>query len=832
MQQYREGQRLKGSDGNIYVVQGGVPRLASSGGPNVVVPAPVDPFRESANARDDARLRLAQEAAARAAANSPSPNEKALREQLLAAQVQAAQAAAEKARKGNAGANIGDAKSQQRSANLNALGNQLKHVRSLWEKNLKGGMPNVIAGNVPDALRPENGAFESAAAGLGEIGLAAFRVPGVGSQSDAELRQFVNANTPQPGDSDAKIEEKLRNLQNRLDSTLQAMGQAPAKQEEQAPPAYIGGDGEFTTEAGQVRDPRFAGIEGQYRGMLAKGEAPGKIIQFLRQQGINANPQDVVEQARWVKQNPGKINQLDTSQIEMVWRDKVTRNTLGIAPESALGAYGVSAANALTAGTLDEIAGGESQIAKEVLRQRNPGASLAGDISGAALGMTGVNAGFRGLGGVLGKLATRGGGIGTDLLYGAAYGAGENNDDRAMGAVTGAASAGAGNLVGRGIVSGVGKTVRGVSDPALQYLASRNIPVTPGQIAGQGGMIGRGMRAIEDAVESVPYLGSAVRSRREEGLQAFNREAFKDALRPINQQVQDTIGQDAIGEAQDLVGDAYGSALGSVNLRPDGAFIRQTDDILKRGSAVPVMGDQFNYLMGQKIDPLFTPELSGRNFQAALQTMNKAKSEFNKQGIMGNEVASASGDMRDAFIEMANRQAPGAMPALNAANAANKNVSILGDAVTQAVNSQVESGMFTPAQLARMAVNNTKKFGGKKAAARGDVPFRELTEAGQSVLPSRVNNSGTADRAWATMILPAALGGSAAGSQAMGLDPSVTASLAGLAALSTKKGNKLVEGLALKRNPQARAIGEAILRQRRAAGMFGAGAAIPLLGGY
>jgi hypothetical protein len=340
------------------------------------------------------------------------------------------------------------------------------------------------------------------------------------------------------------------------------------------------------------------------------------------------------------------------------------------------------------------------------------------------------------------------------------------------------------------------------------------------------------MRAVEDAIESVPYLGSAVRSRREEGLQAFNREAFKDALRPINQQVQDTIGQDAIGEAQDLVGDAYGSALGGVNLRPDGAFIRQTDDILQRGSAVPVMGDQFNYLMGQKIDPLFTPELSGRNFQAALQTMSKAKSEFNRQGIMGNEVASASGDMRDAFIEMANRQAPGAMPALNAANAANKNVSILGDAVTQAVNSQVESGLFTPAQLARMAVNNTKKFGGKKAAARGDVPFRELTEAGQSVLPSRVNNSGTADRAWATMILPAALGGSAAGSQAMGLDPSVTASLAGLAALSTKKGNKLVEGLALKRNPQARAIGEAILRQRRLGGMFGAGAALPLLGGY
>jgi hypothetical protein len=796
-----------------------------------LVSLPPDPMQQAAAAREEARLRLAQEAAARAASNAPSANERALREQLLAAQVQAAQAAADKARKGNAGANLGDAKTQQRMANLNALQNQLKHVRSLWEKNLKGGMPNVIAGNVPDALRPENGAFESAAAGLGEIGLAAFRVPGVGSQSDAELRQFVNANTPQPGDSDAKIQEKLRNLENRLGSTLEAMGQQP-KQEEQAP-AYIGGDGQFTVEAGQHRDPNLSGVEGQYRQMLAQGKAPGEILQFLRSKGISANPGDVVEQARWLKANPGKINQLDTSQIEMVWRDKVTENVLGINPDSRLGAYGVSAANALTAGTLDELSGNpDAQLAKDVLRQRNPGASLAGDVSGAAIGMTGLNAGARALGGGLSALGTRAGGIGTDALYGAAYGAGESNDSRALGALTGAASAGAGNLAGRGIVSGAGRAVRGVSDPALQYLSSRGVPLTPGQIAGQGGMVGRGMRALEDAVESVPYLGSAVRARREEGLNAFNREAFKDALQPINREVENTIGQDAIGEAQDMVSGAYGEALGGVNLRPDGDFIRQTDDILARGSAVPVLGDQFNYLAQNKLDPLFTPDLSGRNFQAALQTLSKAGSEFNRQGIMGNEVAGASREMRDAFIEMANRQAPGAMPQLNAANAANKNVSILGDTVTQAVNNQVESGLFTPAQLARQAVNNTKKFGGKNAAARGNVPFRELTEAGQSVLPSRVNNSGTADRAWATMILPAALGGSAAGSQAIGLDPSVTGTLAALSLLSTKKGNKLVEALALKRNPETRAIGEQILRARRAGGMFGAGAAIPLLGGY
>ena len=823
------GQKFRDEAGNIWEMgPDGQPRLVSQGqaGPNVVIPQPKDPLREAASARDEARLRLAEEAAARAAANAPSANERALREQLLAAQVEAAQASAEKARKGNAGANIGDAKTQQRMANLNALESQLVNVRRLWEQSLKGGMPNAISGRVPDAIRSENGAFESAAAGLGEIGLAAFRVPGVGSQSDAELRQFVNANTPLPTDSDAKIEQKLNNLENRLNATKKAMGIAP-----QDVPASLSSDGIPTIEAGQYRDPRFAGVEGQYRQMLAQGVAPGKIIQFLKSQGISANPQDVVAQSRWVKQNPDKINQLDTSQIEMVWRDKVTRNTLGINPDSPLGAYGVAAANALTAGTLDELAGGEAQTAKETLRQRNPYASLAGDISGSALGMTGLNAGARALGGPLGALGTRAGGLGTDALYGASYGAGEANDDRLTGALTGAASAGAGNIVGRGLVSGTGRAVRGVADPHIRRLAELGIPMTPGQIAGQGGMLGRGARALEDVFESIPFVGAGIKQRKAEGLEAFNREAFREALSPINQQVEGTIGQDAIGEAQDLVSGAYGDALNGTMLRADRPFITQTDDIIRQGSRVPVMGEQFNYLMENKIDPLFNAnlELNGKRFQSALQTLSKAKSDFSRQGIMGNEVAGATGEMRNAFTDLAGRQMPETMPALNAANAANKNVSILGDAVTQATNNSVESGMFTPAQLARMAVGNTKKFGGKRAAARGDVPFRDLTEAGQAVLPNVVPNSGTTDRALATMVLPAGLGGAAAGSNLLGLPDEVTATLAGLSLLSTKKGNKLFQKLAVERPDAARILGESILNFRRPAGLFGSATALPFL---
>lgn len=804
--------------GNIWETdaQGNPVRMLQAGQQQgQVVNLPPDPMQSASAARDEARLRLAQEAASRAAANTPSANEKVLREQLLAAQVESAQAAAAKARQGTAGAQQGDLKTQSRMANLNALGQQITRVRDLWQQNLKGGVPNWIAGNVPDAFRPENGQFESAAAGLGEIGLAAFRVPGIGSQSDAELRQFVSANTPKPGDSDAKIEEKLRNLQTRLDATMKAMGQDVQ--------SSVRGNADMAINGGGTRDTMDPETSRQIDAMLRAGRSNEDIIGFARSKGFS--PPSNLDQARqYLKANPGYTGGF----TQAVQREQIAPNFISSAvnPNSGLGAYGVASANALTAGTLDELAGGGAQQAKDLLRQQYPGASFAGDITGSALAMGGLNAGLRFAGGRAAGLATRAGGLGGDALYGAAFGAGESNDDRLGGALAGAGAATAGNLVGRGIVSGTGRAVRGISSPAVNYLAERGVRMTPGQILGQGGVVGRGVRAAEDAMESVPFLGSAIRQRKSEGLRDFNREAFKDALAPIGEQVQGSIGQDAIGEAQDLVSNAYGGALNGVRLRADAPFIRDSDAAIQGGSAVPVVGEQFNYIAANKLDPLFDNRmnLDAKGFQSALQTLSRAGADFPKQGAMGVEAGNFARDLKGSFIDLANRQAPGAMPALNAANAAHRNVSVLGDAVTQAVNTD---GLFSPAQLGRIASNNTKKFGGRKAAARGDVPFAELQQAGQAVLPNVVPNSGTTDRALASFVLPAALGGSAVGAEQLNAPTPVVAALGGLGMLSTRKGNDAMQTLLTSRNPHLRALGESIVHRARIGGMFGGATALP-----
>jgi len=125
------------------------------------------------------------------------------------------------------------------------------------------------------------------------------------------------------------------------------------------------------------------------------------------------------------------------------------QSVLGRAAETSPGAYFIGAANALTSGGLDEIAGALGmdaeavQAGKEALRERYPVASFTGEVSGQVLqaipvmrGAQAVGLGARGLGAL-------------EVAQGAAYGAGEANEDRLLGAGAGAL----GTLAGQQISS-------------------------------------------------------------------------------------------------------------------------------------------------------------------------------------------------------------------------------------------------------------------------------------------------------------------------------------------------------------------------------------------
>lgn len=145
-----------------------------------------------------------------------------LHQQLLQEQIKGA-------RVNNAKAAGGAAVDPAKLGQLRALQSQIERVQQLYKTG--PGATKGLSGLLDYLPSPANKQFDAAGAGLGEMGLAAFRVPGSGSQSDAELRAFVEANRPSSSDYDVQIQEKLRNLQNRIRQTYGALGAKP-----QAPP--------------------------------------------------------------------------------------------------------------------------------------------------------------------------------------------------------------------------------------------------------------------------------------------------------------------------------------------------------------------------------------------------------------------------------------------------------------------------------------------------------------------------------------------------------------------------------------------------------------------
>lgn len=111
---------------------------------------------------------------------------------------------------------------KQKLANIRAAQGQIDRMRKLFSAG--PGKTTGLASVLDYLPTAGNKQFDTAGAGLGEVGLAAFRVPGVGAQSDAELRAFIAANRPSASDYDVAIKEKLNNLQNRLNQTYSAYG--------------------------------------------------------------------------------------------------------------------------------------------------------------------------------------------------------------------------------------------------------------------------------------------------------------------------------------------------------------------------------------------------------------------------------------------------------------------------------------------------------------------------------------------------------------------------------------------------------------------------------
>ena len=723
-----------------------------------------------------------------------------------------------------------DAK-RSRSANLRALQKQIERARELYSKNIKGGAPNALVGGIPnvfglrDAIRPDIGQFNTAGSSLAEQAFSAFRVPGAGPQSDRDLELFVEANRPTATDSDLQIEEKLGNIQRRVEAALSGLGEdRPAAAimggiPNAAPPTGPAGPTEIDPTGG---NPLLSPQDRAFLSANARSLGADGIRQYAAARGLQIPDNEIQAAVDYYSQGGQQDAVVNAPQGEGSLRGQVAA--------SPFGSFAISAGDLASGGLLDEaasLAGGNADAVQQAIdlsRQQNPTASLLGSLAGGTVGALGAGKLVGAIPGIGARAASMGGGIVPDLLYGAAYGAGSAEDgERGTGALMGAGLSGAGNVIGRGIVGGIGRGVRGVSAPAIRYLDQAGIPMTGGQImGGTGGVIGGTIKAAEDALSSIPGLGTALKNRRQEGIEGFNREALRQALVPIGAEAPEAVGNAGIGQAQGLVSNAYDSALSGVNLVPDAAYNQALSEAIQAGASLPGgLAGIFSSTMSNRVTPQFTEQgLSGRGLQGAIQGLRKDSGDLMRKGeIQSDLFRDATVDVENALMGLAERQAPGTPAAIRDANSAYRNLSIVEDAAIRGDN---YGGVFTPAQLGAATKANMKRFNGKKGLAAGDAPMRELQQFGQDILPSEVPNSGTVDRALAAALLPVALGGTATGVATDYLSPEAAGGIGLLGALATRQGRNALQAALVRRPEAARAIGDQIYNNRQIGAMIGA----------
>lgn len=570
-----------------------------------------------------------------------------------------------------------------------------------------------------------------------------------------------------------------------------------------APQPDNGGFAPYGAKYRTQDNPALAGVNAAIGKMIANGASRDQIMAFAASKGVQLDGgtkfgNETPVGRAWMKANPGKpypVN-VDDMTVPMSGVEQFRNN----APQTRVGTAASMALNAGGMGIPQMLAGGQGL---DYLRSVNPKSAFAGDVAGVIGGTSIIGKlgreGAKKLAPQLlspGKWADRARQIAPDVAYGAIYGGTTEGDP-----LTGAVTAGLGSLGGQVIGKGLQKTFQGVTDPAVQYLTERGVPLTLGQTLGNRGVIGKTMNKME----SLPIVGDMMGARRLDGMKAFEREALKDVVQPVGGNVTEG-GTQGLIQAQDAVSQAYQDALSGVNVSPDAQFMTDAQAAMQAGAAVPKFGEDFTYAMNQEVGPLFgqTGNLSGPELQSALQSIGKIRSGFGKNpDAMAGYAADATGQMDDALSSLVGRQAPDVMPAYNAAKGAYSRLAPFEKARMGAVNQEA----ISPAQLARAVTTNTNKFGGRAAAARGD-NLTDLMRYGQEVLPSTVPNSGTADRMAGIMpfILPTALGGTAAYSGVQD-NPTTAGLLATLAAMSTKTGQKAMQAALTKRPQSAKKLG-------------------------
>jgi len=432
---------------------------------------------------------------------------------------------------------------------------------------------------------------------------------------------------------------------------------------------------------------------------------------------------------------------------------------------------------------LDEIRERDKRFESE-----HPRAAQVGEVGGA-LG-SGVLAGGLGAARLLGQAPglVRAAGVGalTAAPLGAVDATGKLEGDAGIADYGRAAGEGAltAGLMG-GAVGGIGNAAARIIGPwataAAQRLSERGIRLTPGQL------VGGATQRLEETTGDIPFAGTMLRDRMDEGMADLNRTAINDALTPIEGHFPgihrpygraDEPGRALVNAAHQQAADAIEHIVPQMRGSFDTQLANDISGIVnglpqseQRGFERVVM----EYLM--RADRHGNGTFRGRSLQDAIAAMRDEAQRWgkhNEPGTFSRELSNAYREVQTALeMNLERHTAPEVLDAYRAANRAYRNMITIEQASGML---GTEGGQFGGSQLLN-AVKATDQSVRRNRFARGEAgDLQDLAEDAKAVMTPRVRNSGTGER-YFMQNLPFAIGAAAAGTGNMGVAAGIPAVL-------------------------------------------------------
>lgn len=304
----------------------------------------------------------------------------------------------------------------------------------------------------------------------------------------------------------------------------------------------------------------------------------------------------------------------------------------------------------------------------------------------------------------------------------------------------------AGGAAAPAVTGAVARMISPNVRPEVKTLMDVGVRPTPGEIL--GGSFGR----IEEAAQSIPFVGDAIKGARGRAVEDVNRAAIDRALSPIGEKLPPNtpLGREAISEMHDKIASNYDRLVPQLHVQMDQPFKDAVQNNL--GPLMAKMSDpaqeQFKRILNNDVWNKFshTGAMTGENFKTVESELGRQARSFSNSAVasdrqVGEAFSSLQRHMRDLLL----RSNPDRATELRAANESFANALRVEGA---AGKSGTDQGVFTPAQLLQ-SVRGLDPTLRKGAYARGDALMQDLADAGKSVLGSKVPDSGTALRSMA-----------------------------------------------------------------------------------